>query len=221
MKTYEQIIAEMAKRHPGDDKVAFKRGTMVAPNVRMDERIISGMITTVNKGIDGMVVPGEAFDLSYFRGCGVNSVYLNHDYTQLPIGKCVTLQAKNGGLWCRTWIDESELGNDILRMVGNGCLNGFSSGFRIRDGGTPVAQERAMWGLDAKDDDVVLVRDALLLEYSVVAMPADGNSRIDELVTRGVVRRESADLVFGRSSAKPQRILYPVVEAEVFEEVRA
>lgn len=213
MKTYEELIAGLIKRHSAvckeGDRVTIKSCVARSIQARMDERVISGFITTANLGIDGMFVPGEAFDRSYFNPeTGVKSVYYNHDYDLLPIGKCATLQAQDHGLWCRTWLDTGDFASDVLRMVENECIGGFSSGFRIRDAGDPSEHERRMWNTGG--EDMCFVRDALLLEYSVVAMPGDGFSRIDQLVTRGVIRRDSAAKVGAPITAK--RTLFPTVE---------
>jgi len=217
MKTYEQIIAEMAKRHDGEGEVATKRGAMCSTEVRMDERIVSGLVTTADIGIDALVAPGVCFDLTYFMDQGIRSVYYGHLYDELPVGKCVTLQAKGNGLWSRTYVTKTGIGDDLLTLINEGVINGLSCGFRIRDAGPPSEHEKRMWHIT--DPDAVLVRDALLLEYSIVAMPACPMAKLDEMLTRSAITRASAKF-FGLPITT-KRTLFPTVEASAFAEVEA
>ena len=209
MKNHETVIEEMKKRHKGEGDVATKRGAMCSTEVRMDERIVSGLITTADIGIDGICAPGECFDLSYFMDQGIRSVYYGHEYSELPVGKCVTLQTKGTGLWSRTYITKTGLGDDLLTLMSEGIINGLSTGFRIRDAGPPNEHEKRMWSLT--DPDAVLVRDALLLEYSIVAMPACPMAKLDEMLTRSAITRASAKF-FGLPITT-KRTLFPTVEA--------
>lgn len=204
-----KIIESMARHHKieGDDWITLKRGVLAEPKIDRDQRTVAGMMTTTNVGIDGLIVPGAALDLSYFwgdsSGVGLRSVYFNHDYDQLPIGKCVSMSAKDEGIFVRTFITRTGIGDDLLTLIEEGCMNGLSSGMRVKEVSPPTGAERKRWGV--QDADAQTVRRALLLEYSVVSMPADGESQLDNLLCRNAITRASAEF-FGLKGAGTRKV---------------
>lgn len=111
---------------------------------------------------------------------------------------------------------QTELGDDILKMVQEGGV-GVSIGFIPVDWGRPTDQEIAMYGSGVQS----VVRKWKWLELSFTAFPcnvacqviggppapdASKAAVIESLLTKGLIRKESAALV-GFPVAKPKRII--------------
>jgi hypothetical protein len=190
----------MTERHkaPGTPRDVKVRGTM-APTIDRDRREISGLVTTTTIGIDGLILPASALDLSYFWGTdvdpGVRAVYYNHDYDALPVGKCITLKVQGDDLWCRTYVSRTGIGDSILTLVEEGILNGQSTGTRVRASSAPTAEERTRWNVNDRDAEVI--RDGLLLVLLLLwllratrgvdhaACRGDGGGRRTSRISRG------------------------------------
>lgn len=206
-----ELTSTLNTRHKavirGDGQTAVRQLVMGSMAVDREARMVSGMVTTATKpGLDGLVVPASAFDLSYFWGDpmngipGLKTVYWNHD-TETPIGTCQALAMRKNGeaLFARTYVSRTPLGEDVLTMLEEGVVRGFSCGFRINEMTAPTGPEVQRW-----PDAEYVVRSALLLEYSIVSQPADPGSQVmadperaysdtERLVTRGKVSRAVAE----------------------------
>lgn len=191
----------------GDGKTGMRQAVISGLAVDRESRTVSGMVTTADKpGLDGLIVPANAFDLSYFWGDpmagipGLKTVYWNHD-TEIPVGTCQALTFRRNGeaLFARTYISRNPVGEELLTYMQEGIVKGFSCGFRINEMTAPAGQEAVRW-----PDAEYVVRSALLLEYSIVSQPADPGSQVmadperaysetERLVTRGKVSRSIAE----------------------------
>lgn len=179
------------------------------PEIDEAEREIKGTVSTTGAALDEMVFIPHQFDYSYFPK-KVNTVYLNHDYDcrntgGVPVAICRKLQRKgDGSMYASTVINRGGMGDDILSAVRFGAIKGKSIGIRIKDCGP--ATEDEMYEYPAAKKASAVVRSATVLEYSLVAMPADPQALID-LVSRGTIRRASA-VAMGLQDS-PVRRVYP------------
>jgi HK97 family phage prohead protease len=93
------------------------------------------------------------------RNYEINPILLfNHDYNR-PIGKVVEISTDNKGLKIKGVISKSA--GDVYNLVKEGVLSTFSVGFLVKD----ADYDKSLDGL--------IVKDAELLEVSVVSVPAN------------------------------------------------
>jgi len=222
-------LAELNQRHeraPAPEAPTHtKRGELTGRRIDREKRLVQGIVTTSDVGIDGLIVPATALDLTYFwektnangsKRAGQRAVYYGHDYSQPPVGMCVRLAIEGESMYCSTFITRTGFGDDLMTLMEEGCVNGISSGFRTRDWSPPTPEERKRWGV-GEEEEAMVVRDALMLEYSIVAMPALPEAQIERMVTRGAIRRQSAVLI--GLPETPTRRFYPTHGAAKVERV--
>lgn len=166
---------------------------------------------------DEVVVPGGA-DTSYFFQN--RSIFVDHQY---DVTRCVGKlrkaiaypSASNHRAWkVRVSVANTEIGDDVLEIARVGGI-GSSIGFKPIDMGPPTEAESVKY---AKGDAVPgsIVRTWKWLELSITAMPCNvacqgggvalDDSKaglLDELVTKGAIRRATA-AAFGLPDA-PKR----------------
>lgn len=180
--------AKYAAEEPKADfrvKVGQITGTKgKAPDVDMDSRTVSGIITTTTPDNDGEVVVPSGLDTSYFPR-KVKTVYLYHDYEK-PIGKCRRLEMRDGSLWASTFVTSTALGEDILKMMNEGVIGGFSIGFAAKSYGPPTDEEEKMYG-----EHHTIHRQGRLFEYSITPMPCNPDALVS-MVSKGMIHRSTA-----------------------------
>ncbi len=109
--------------------IQIDEGEEIPFGVDIEGRTISGWISTPEVDRDGEIVLPGAFDahLDVYRS---NPVLLTfHKHKDLPVGKAIELEASDKGLWGKFKIAKTSLGNEVLQLVAEGCLRGFSAGF--------------------------------------------------------------------------------------------
>lgn len=99
--------------------------------IDIENRTISGWVSKFEVDRDSELVFPTAFEKHL-------DVYLNtpgplllfHSHRSLPIGKVLEMKVyPNEGLWGKFYISKTALGNDVLCLIEEGCLSGFSAGF--------------------------------------------------------------------------------------------
>jgi HK97 family phage prohead protease len=206
MIAFKEWIDPIATQHAsevGGDDVLCKATVIKSIKSDHEQRLVSGIVSTTSVDLDNEIVVPSGMDLSYFPGC-VKAVYLNHDYSSLPVATCRKLTPQGDALFCQTYIRRGPMGDDLLLAIEDGAVNGFSVGFKPIDFGPPTMDERKAYG----ECDTV-VRSSKLLEYSIVSMPANPDALI-EMVSKGKIRRESA-VRFGLDDS-PVRKFHAVTE---------
>jgi len=188
---------------PGEGEFGCKAGIVKAPTVDVENRIVKGVISTTTRDLDDEIVVAAGFDLSYFEQ--VKTVYFHHQY-DTPIGRNVRLAMRDDGMYATTYISKTPFADDILTMISEEIINGFSVGFRAQDAGPLTDDEREKYG-----DASGIVRRSLLLEYSSTPMPACPDALVkslDACLTAGKIHRSSA--VKCGLPDSPRRKMYPV-----------
>ena len=89
-----------------------------------------------------------------------------HDYSALPIGKCVNLSVSDGKLMGTCQFADHPMAKTVLSLVDGGYLNATSVGFKPID--YSLNQDRQ--GMDFKSQE--------LLEFSIVPVPANPQALI-------------------------------------------
>lgn len=168
---------------------------------------------------DEVVVPGgaEVDDQRqplYFKDA--KAIYLNHDYSLMPIGTLRNARLTGGG-WVIQWAPaKTALAADCMSLIADGCLNGMSIGFIHRDSGPMTDDEVRMYGMASS-----IVRRWTWLETSLTAMPCNPEAwiqgeksapteavveKVRKALERRAIRRETAELLGVEKSKKVVRI---------------
>lgn len=199
-------FAEQIKRHhsrsaelgDGDDVIAI-RSMLEGVTIDRDQRIVKGIVTTDSPDLDDEVVVPDGLDMSYFPG-RVKAVYLNHNYSDLPVATCRRLVKADRGMYCSTFITKRGIGDDLLTAIEEEAVRGFSIGFKVLEATSPSPEEQRRYG--AAVDTVI--RRAKLLEYSIVSMPANPDALMS-LVGKSKIRRASA-VAFGMPDSAERKM---------------
>lgn len=190
------------KHHHGavaaDGDVCFKSATLTTPTVDRKERTVQGLVSVAVPDMDSEVVLPAGLDTWYFPE-KVKAVYWNHDYSAMPVCKCVNLAVRNGGkeLFATTYIMPSAFGDDLLTAIEKGVINGFSVGYRPEDRGAPTVEETKQYG-----SHKTITRKATLIEYSITPMPTCPDALV-EMVSKSEIHRSSA-VQFGLTVTVPE-----------------
>lgn len=192
MRAIKDVIRELKARYSKDEPNAdfrVKVGQITgvkgkAPDVDTASRTVSGIISTTTPDNDGEVVLPSGLDMSYFPK-RVKTVYLYHDYEK-PVGKCRRMELRDGSLWASTYITSTALGEDVLKMMDEGVINGFSIGFATKAYGPPTNDEEDEYG-----EHHTIHREGRLYEYSITPMPCNPDALVS-MVNKGTIHRSSA-----------------------------
>lgn len=195
MIAHQWYIDGMTDRHPGlqlDGSERVFQSSMKSVTVDPDERRVYGVITTPRVDLEGEVILPD-FDLSYFPKQH-KSVFYCHQYDQFPVGKCVNMTVEPDGVFATTYITKGHIGNDILTMLREGVIGGFSIGTKRLDFGKPTPDEVRKHG--ACD---IITRKSMMLEYSITPTPMnpDAVQIVQDMVAAKSIRASTAAIVFG------------------------
>jgi len=93
-----------------------------------------------------------------------------HDPSRVP-GKWLDMQQDDKGLFVKGILADTELGNEIHTLLGMKAVSGLSIGYITRD-------------RDYDDDGARLIKDADLLETSIVSIPMNPKAQIAHVKSR-------------------------------------
>lgn len=213
-----QFIEQIRDHHKafvGDDAFKIKQGIIKTPNIDRNKRLVSGTVSATVPDMDGEVVLAAGMDMSYFPK-SVKAVYFNHNYSDMPVGSCRHITVRGGGssLFATTYILDNERGNDLLTAMEGGAVNGFSIGFKATEYGPPSMEETMKYG-----DCHTIIREGVLIEYSITAMPSCPAALVD-MVSKGMIHRTSA-VAFGLQDSPNRKVFRarPIVVADEEDEV--
>lgn len=99
-----------------------------------------------------------------------------HDPSRIP-GKWLEMQEDSGGLYVKGVLADTDLGNEIHTLLGMKAVGGLSIGYITRD-------------QDFDNDGVRLIKDADLLETSIVSLPMNPKAQIVHAKSRLSARGE-------------------------------
>lgn len=206
MRTREEILEYLTKHDTAPDIEGdwVVKSASFDGEVDHDKRIVKGIMAAAVPDMDGEVVVPSGLDTSYFPD-RVKGVFIDHNYSELPVGACRNLSTKRGGsvIYSTTYVLPGPRGDDLLTAIHHGALSGLSLGAKAVDYGKPTSDEVKKYGPHNS-----IVRKARLIEYSFVAHPCNQDAMID-LVSKSLIRRDSA-VSFGLHDT-PTRKWWPVV----------
>ena len=120
---------------------------------------IRGMASTADFDRAGDSISAEAWSKGGLDNFSNNPIILfNHDYNR-PIGRATKVTSVDGGLHLEARI--SNAAKDVAELVKDGVLGAFSVGFRVKDADY------------VKETDGLMIKDAELVEVSVVSVPCN------------------------------------------------
>jgi HK97 family phage prohead protease len=160
-----------------------------------DEKTFIGYASTRTVDRDGEVVLPAGMDISQFQKAPV--LLWGHRWSEPPIGKDTAIENDGYGLKTRSLLADTGLANDLWQLVKQKMLKTSSIGFiplqyvapEHKDYGSLMDAARKWPEWNAKDEPSAFVTKAILLEHSLVSVPAN----IDALVL-GVKQFNLAEL---------------------------
>jgi len=146
-----------------------KTYALAAPTeaVNIDQRLVSGYISTTDVDMIGDVVLPEGMDdVTYFAG--TRSVNLEHDPSK-AVGTNRRLTVHPNGVWATTYIGRHALGEDVFTMIREGVIRGMSIEWDPRSlaSSAPTKAERERYGDGCKR----VFRKWTLTRYAFTAQP--------------------------------------------------
>lgn len=152
------------------------------------------VFSNVDQGYD--VVEEGAFADS-LKNRGMPKMLFGHDYWSPPIGKWNTAKEDEHGLYLEGTLNlKSQMGAEVHAGLKMGTMDGLSVGFLMKD-------------YDIAESGIRHIKEADLLEVSVVTFPMNELARVDAVknrVQQGISKRELEwilrDAGFTRTQAK-------------------
>ena len=134
-----------------------------------DKFYIKGWASTKDLDRDDEIIEPEAFrdSLNTFLS-GAGRMLFMHDWWSLPVGKWISGEVRENGLWMEQGlISDTALGKDLQTLIQDGAINTLSVGFRIIE------------VIYNKETGVRTIKKLELLEISIVNIPANPNAIFD------------------------------------------
>lgn len=158
--TLTKITQEEALKGYGETKMIFKLDSSIKSIEEGETELkIFGYASTDSIDRTSDRILPTAWTRGGLRNYELNPILLfNHDYNR-PIGKVVEISTDSRGLKIKGIISKSA--GDVYNLVKEGVLSTFSVGFLVKD----ADYDKSLDGL--------IVKDAELLEVSVVSVPAN------------------------------------------------
>jgi HK97 family phage prohead protease len=139
-----------------------------------NDREIIARVTTATVDMEGDVILAGGIDLSAFKG----TMLLNHDNTQLPIGKWLGAEKKGNGIIMHgqlarrppehpqmvEWVPDT-----VKWLIQEDVLNSVSVGFRIKDSRPASTKDTDRYGTAVQR----VINEWQLLEVSIVPIGAN------------------------------------------------
>ena len=136
----------------------------------------------------GDVVIASGIDITDFKK--INSIYITHDYSKLPIGKCNEMTFKEHSIEARVEFPLTvPFIKDIFERIKTGVLKGVSIGFEVKEmlvkGSRDFSEYIAknMKGLSAEEIDKIhrIFTKWSMYEFSIVGVPSNQDCYVKEL----------------------------------------
>jgi len=140
-----------------------------------DERTVVGKISTIDEDRDGDIVMPDGMSMDRFARNPV--VLVQHNYSELPIGRATKIAVTDSGIIAKTKFASTKKGKEVYQLFKEGILRAFSIGFVINKSvvrGTDafkqfVAERKLSIGEGVRR----IITQSELLEYSCVNIPCN------------------------------------------------
>ena len=199
---------------------SFGKGAEVVAKEKT--RDIVAILTTSDIDMDDEVLVPSGADMSYLQANKM--IFADHHYNMtdyVGVLRSITPMGESGNLkgWrIRFHASDSDLGNACVKIVEHAGQIGISAGFRVKNYGPPTQQELDLYSMGEKTPKSI-VRQYMVFEASTTCIPCnvacqgvaagigtkaasihigkgvDMINTVDDLVTRGMIKRETAYLL--------------------------
>jgi hypothetical protein len=173
MRTDKEVLATMREKYAQearDWEFVLKKGAVKKPDIDRENRMASGIVSMGTPDSEGEVVVPSGGDFSYFPS-KIRTVYLGHDYEK-PIGRCRRLEVRGNAIYASTYISTTALGEDVLTMMEEEIIEGWSIGFATKAYGPPTTDEIEEYG-----EHNNIHREWRMFEYSATPMPCHADAK--------------------------------------------
>lgn len=126
--------------------------------------VIEGWASTGDQDLDDEIIVPGAFESSLKSFVEKGRMLFMHDWWKQPVGKWLTGEIKDKGLWVSGIVADTTDGLDIQKLIELEALDSLSVGFRV------IKDEYDY------DEDIRTIVDLELLEVSIVNIPANPNA---------------------------------------------
>lgn len=143
---------------------------------------VEGYASAAIKDLDGEVITKEALEIAAreLTQEPYNKVFLNHKYTDIPIGKIVEAEVRDNKLWVKVMLNRAHPQFEtIYRSLKDGFLDAFSIGFKV---------------LERERDRIKRLK---ILEISLVGVPANPEATVEEVYEKMFNKAGNVELVKG------------------------
>lgn len=148
--------------------------------VAPDGRTVEGYASTYDlDAVGDIVVPG-AYKRTLQNRIARIKVMRDHES---PIGVPIHAEEDSKGLFTKSRISDTQLGNETLTLMRDGVLDRMSIGYEVPKGGSEYAKKDGA--------DVRYLKEIKLYEWSIVTFPAN-----DAAAVTGVKELEALDRAF-------------------------
>lgn len=145
-------------------------------SIEEGERAVVARITTAAVDRDGEVLIPQGCNTKDYEKNPV--VFLNHNYWDLPVGKCAAITRDEKGITAKTIFakrpedypaDEEWMPDTLLSLFKQGVVKGFSVGFLAKESRPASEADIEKYGASCRR----VYTKWQLLEYSVAPLPAN------------------------------------------------
>lgn len=218
------VAEDVREMIEGVDSACYQRKAVVEKTtVNADERSVVRYISTRDVDRDGEILVPEGAEIKEYLKNPV--VLFGHNYSEPPHAKAEWVRRDQYGLKSKTVYADTERGEEIWKLIEGGFLNAASVGFitldAVANGANgwkeTVAELAQKWDMKPKEFEGVrgIITKWLLLEYSDVPVPSNGNALVQRSKELGI----SDELIrtLGLEPLPPEPVIEvkPVVECWV------
>lgn len=190
------------------------------------DRSVTAKISTAAVDRDGEVLVPMGCNTKDFEKNPV--VFLNHNYFDLPVGKCVAIKRTDEAIVAKTVFaerpadypaDKEWVPDTLLSLFKQGVVKGFSVGFTPIEVRPATEKDAAKYGKGVNR----VFGKWNMLEYSVAPLPANQEA-VATAVSKGMLSKESAKGLFNlevetvdvqnHGEAEPRQIVSKITSVE-------
>lgn len=189
--------------------------------VDMDGRTIEGYASTWERDQTGDVIHKGAFAKSInerFRAGRIKVLWQHAE----PIGVPLEMREDDYGLFVKSRISKTRLGDEALELARDGVVDAMSIGFSVPTG---------KWDYD-EESNTRHIREVKLFEYSLVTFPANegalvtGIKQIEQALSRGTATPAQIEALVQaledlKKSIAPEQKKEPSIDLSALDDLRA
>lgn len=107
----------------------IKKELITGDDITLEDRYFDATISSIRMDRDREIVLPRAFEKHLDIYLKNPVLLLFHQHRSLPIGKCIDIKISDDRVVGRFYIAKTQLGDEVLSLIKDKCLNGLSAGF--------------------------------------------------------------------------------------------